>query len=512
MNDLLNDRYELGEVVGAGGMGAVYRATDVRLGRTVAVKVLRGGPLADETARARMRSEAQLAASIHHPGVAQVFDFAEVSSSHEGMTFIVMQYVEGHSLAQLLRDQGPMAPDQVMSVVVQVAEGLQAAHEAGIVHRDLKPANIMLTPAGRTVLVDFGIARTATSEPLTDTGSLLGTADYMSPEQASGRPATPQSDLYALGVVAHTCLTGESPFRRETPVATALAHLQDDLPVMEVAAPAAVRELIESLTAKDPAARPSTAAVVALQAAAIGAASTIDLPPTFELPAVAHPQPTGVMTSVPPTGVMTSAPATAPVPGPAGSRRRPLLLVAAAAATLIVGLVGVNAVGSEDELVMPDVVGMSIDDASAQLRDAGMTARPRTVDVAGHRSGDVVKQTPAAGSIPSDAGTVRVLVASGKVRVSADDVVGTTYAKAAAALEKLGFQVRRDDVAQQADAGQVVALDRSGRLPDGSTITLSVAVAPAAESSGSTSTSGSGSSTSTGKGKSKGKSKGKGGK
>ncbi|MET0468218.1 MAG: serine/threonine-protein kinase, partial [Aeromicrobium sp.] len=259
MPTLLNDRYELGDVVGSGGMGTVHRAVDTRLGRTVAIKILRGGPLTDETARARMRSEAQLAASIHHPGVAQVFDYSEDLSSHDGMSFIVMQFIEGRSLDVLLRERKALPVEQVMSVVEQAAEGLAVAHAAGIVHRDLKPGNIMLTPEGRTVLVDFGIARSAVSEPITATGSMIGTADYMSPEQVGGRPATPRSDLYALGVVAYQCLTGESPFRRETSIATALAQLNDDLPPLGADVPADARALVEALTAKDPTQRPASA-------------------------------------------------------------------------------------------------------------------------------------------------------------------------------------------------------------------------------------------------------------
>ncbi len=280
MTEKLNGRYELGDVVGAGGMGAVYRATDTRLGRTVAVKALRGGALADDVARSRMRSEARLASTVHHPGVAQIFDYDDRSTTHGGMAFIVMEFVDGPSLAQLLRERGTLPVDEVMSIVRQVADALTAAHAAGVVHRDLKPANIMLTATGRAVLVDFGIASSATSEPLTETGALIGTADYLSPEQASGRSATPRSDLYALGVVAHQCLTGASPFRRDHHVATALAHLQDELPSLDQSVPPRVRELVQRLAEKNPVDRPASAAEVAREAAAIGAATSIDVPPT----------------------------------------------------------------------------------------------------------------------------------------------------------------------------------------------------------------------------------------
>lgn len=504
MPDLLNDRYELGDVVGAGGMGAVHRATDIRLGRTVAVKVLRSGPLADETARARMRSEAHLAASIHHPGVAQVFDFEEDSATHGGTTFIVMQFVEGHSLAQLLREQGPMAPDQVMSVVVQVAEGLQAAHEAGIIHRDLKPANIMLTPAGRTVLVDFGIARSAASEPLTDTGALIGTADYMSPEQVSGRPASPQSDLYALGVVAYHCLTGTSPFRRDSHFATALAHLHDDLPPLDPTVRPEIVDLISSLTAKEPAKRPSTAAAVARRAAAIGAAASIDLPPTFELPLASPLEPGGTQ---PLEVTSTIAPVTTAVPR---SLRRPVAVWAGLALLmLLLAFVGIQKLRADSSpTAVPNVVGMNVQDASAQIKGAGMTARRRTVDQAGHEAGEVVKQSPAAGSAPPADRSVEISIASGKVAVAADQLMGLTYERASAALEKLGFVVARKNVSQSAHAGQVVGVNKSGRLPVGSTITLSVAVAPIAVPTQSAQPSGSSSSRSN-SGSSKGKAKGK---
>jgi predicted Ser/Thr protein kinase len=473
MADLLNDRYELGEVVGSGGMGAVYRARDTRLGRTVAVKVLRGGPLADEAARSRMRREASLAASINHPGVAQVFDFDDEKSCDAALTFIVMEFVDGQSLAQLLRDQGPMPADQVMSVVMQVAEGLQAAHEVGIVHRDLKPANIMLTPAGRTVLVDFGIARSLASEPLTNTGALVGTVDYMSPEQASGRLATPRSDLYALGVVAYHCLTGTSPFRRDSPVATAMAHLNDELPGLSPGLPAEVSGLVELLTSKNPSARPTSAAAVARQAAAFGAAKSIDLPSSFgpAAPDDARPQ-----AGSSPTGLMVREAAVSPI---AASRGRPRAVYAGVGLiTCVLAFAGVQRMWSADPPVVPSVVGMSAADASTRIRDAGMSVRREAVDVAGKPAGYVVGQSPDGGAQVAEGRTIEISVATGKVRVSAADLVGQSYAKASAVLERMGFEVTRKNVSQSAGVGEVVALDRSGRLPDGSTITLSVAVAP----------------------------------
>ncbi|WP_313409934.1 protein kinase domain-containing protein [Aeromicrobium sp.] len=515
MSGHLNQRYQLGEVVGSGGMGSVHRATDLRLERTVAIKLLRGEPEVDDVARARMRSEAQLAASIHHPGVAQVFDFDEDRGSADGSTFIVMEFVEGHSLAELLRERGPLPADEVMSVVQQVADGLAATHARGIVHRDLKPANIMLTPEGRTVLVDFGIAQTASSEPLTDTGALVGTTDYLSPEQVRGRSATAQSDLYALGVVAYHCLTGTSPFRRETHIATAMAQLHDDLPPLGDDVPSRLAALLRVMTAKDPADRPAGAAEVATEAAAIGAAQTIDVPPTFELarPVVPGPAPT---TASPTSDGLT----------PAEPRRRRTSVVFASVGVLVAlaAVLGGRELLSGEAPVVPDVVGATVEEAESELRDADLVTRTRLVDVAGRPAGQVVKQSPAAGTTAAENDPVQLLVASGKVRVAASDIIGQPYAKAASSLEKKGFVVRREDVTQASDAGEVVALDRSGRLASGVAITLSVAVAPTTTATtGGTSTgtgsgaapkkspgNGPGSDNGKAKGKNKGKGKGKG--
>lgn len=482
MGELLHGRYELGEVVGRGGMGAVHRATDTRLSRTVAVKLLRDGPDPDSTARARMRSEAHLAASIFHPGVAQVFDFVEDDTADDAdpaaTCFIVMQFVEGHSLAELLKDRGSMPPEEVMSMVVQVADGLQAVHEAGIVHRDLKPANIMLTPTGRTVLVDFGIARASSSELLTQTGTLVGTADYMSPEQAGGASATPRSDLYSLGVVAYHCLTGVSPFRRESHIATALAHVTDDLPPLPPGVPGPVAELVRALTARDPEDRPTSAAAVALQAAAVGAAASIDVSRTFELAGAraADREPT-VHRTVAPGPPTTAAPPLSEGLSLRRGRRRPLAWAAIAVLALALGAIGFQVLGNETPPV-PSVVGLSLADASERIEDAGLEVRPTTVDVPGTREGRVTEQSPAAGTEGPADGIVRLSVASGKVRVPSRRVIGRPYAEAATLLEGLGFVVARKEVTRASGAGKVVAVSRSGRIPDGATLTLSVAVAP----------------------------------
>ena len=448
MASLLNGRYELGDVLGSGGMGQVWRATDTRLARPVAVKILRSGADQDPTARARFRSEAQLAGSLHHPGIAQIYDVGEDESTPEHDPFIVMQLIEGTPLSQVLRERRTLPPDEVTSIIGQVADALDSAHAASIVHRDLKPSNIIITAAGRAVLVDFGIAWSATSEPLTATGSIIGTAEYFSPEQATGRPATARSDLYSLGVVAHHCLSGESPFRRDTPVATAMAQLHDPLPTLSETVPATLRTLVTALTQKNPDDRPSSAALVASLA-------TAEHPPTAVLtPPLADDAGTGPI-PVPVATPFDTGPATTseqPAAG-YGAPQRPVgryVAVAVAVVVLVLAAgLGIAALGGDpDDAPTATGTPTPTPSASTEATDGG--------------GGDAGGSDP---SVPAEETTT----------VDADALIGLTFADAAAMLTDLGLEVRRVDAISTDSAGTVTAVDPAGEVPDGSTITLTVA-------------------------------------
>jgi len=223
---VLADRYELGPVLGEGGMARVYRGVDRQLRRPVAVKVLAAPFDRDRSFVERFRREARAAAGLSHPNIVAVFD----SGSDDGTHFIVTELVEGETLADRLRRDGPMPPEEAVAVAVDIARALAAAHERGLIHRDIKPGNVMVLPDGRVKVVDFGIARAAGSDTLTGTGVVLGSTAYLSPEQAGGQPVDQRADLYALGCVLYEMLTGNVPFRADTPIATMYRHVNEDAP------------------------------------------------------------------------------------------------------------------------------------------------------------------------------------------------------------------------------------------------------------------------------------------
>ena len=263
----LGDRYELHQLIAAGGMGQVWRAHDLALHRPVAVKVLRSEYTGDPTFVARFRAEAQHAASLSHPNIAAVFDYGEETAQDgtgETLAYLVMELVEGEPLSALVAREGALGTGTTLSLLRQTAFGLGEAHRAGMVHRDVKPGNILVRRDGSVKITDFGIAWSARSVALTRTGQVIGTPQYLSPEQAEGRAATPASDVYALGLIGYECLTGHPAFEGDNPVTIALKQVRQDPEPLPGAVPAEVRELIGCALRKDANARfPDGAAFVA---------------------------------------------------------------------------------------------------------------------------------------------------------------------------------------------------------------------------------------------------------
>jgi hypothetical protein len=322
---VLKDRYEIEAPLGRGGMATVFRGTDRVLNRTVAVKILADRFAGDDKFVTRFRREAQAAARLNHPNIVSIYDTGDDDGAH----YIVMELVEGDTLGDVLRRDGALPPERAAAIAGSVAEALERAHQAGLVHRDVKPGNVMLTPDGSVKVMDFGIARAASEDTLTQTGTVLGTAAYLSPEQAQGLAVDARSDLYSLGCVLYEMLTGRQPFTGDSPVSIAYKHVNDD-PVPPSRVNPHVSPELDAVTlramAKDPQERfPSAGAMreaLATRRVPAAAAATATEPITGRRGD----------TAILPAG--EQAPASGRPP-PGGRRWLPLVPAAAAVAALI---------------------------------------------------------------------------------------------------------------------------------------------------------------------------------
>lgn len=298
-------RYELSSRIAVGGMGEVWKASDSIIGRTVAIKILKDEYMGDPGFLERFRAEARHAALVNHEGIANVFDYGE----EQGSAYIVMELVPGEPLSAIIDREGRLPANRVLGIVAQTATSLQAAHDAGLVHRDIKPGNLLITPEGRVKITDFGIARIADQVPLTATGQVMGTVQYLAPEQASGHAATPSTDIYSLGIVAYECLAGKRPFTGESQVAIAMAQINDSPPELPADVPEAVRNLVMSCLSKDAAGRPESAVKLAQAAAALHRGN-VELAASYVpqvMGAAADPTATVVMPQQPGSDAATTA-------------------------------------------------------------------------------------------------------------------------------------------------------------------------------------------------------------
>jgi len=428
---VLAGRYRMEGRIAVGGVGEVWRATDLVLARPVAVKLLRPEYAQHPETLVRFEAEARHAASVTHPGIAQVYDYAEAGPAES--PYLVMELVDGPSLAWVLAS-GPLEPAYAMDVLAQAAAGLEAAHTAGLVHRDVKPANLVVGPGNQVKITDFGVAYAAGSAPITRAGTLVGTPAYLAPERAAGGPATPASDLYSLGVVGYHCLTGRPPFDGMG-IEVAAAHQHRALPPLPATVPAGVAGLVGELTAKDPAARPASAGEVAQRAGRLRDALAGDATAVLASELGGPPGTTGAE-PLPATLIGPPAPGGAPAhPGLQPDRRRPRyrVLLGVAGAILAVGLAG-------------------------WLLAAVFTAGP-----AQHQPGTPQPGTPAIRTVAVNAGAL----------------VGQRAGAVVQRLRQLGL---RPHVVWAVNGGQkpgtVISVQPSGQLAAGSTVTVTAALRP----------------------------------
>ncbi|HEX2030948.1 MAG TPA: Stk1 family PASTA domain-containing Ser/Thr kinase [Actinomycetota bacterium] len=471
---VLGDRYEIDGVLGQGGMAKVFRGTDRVLGRTVAVKVLSPQFADDQGFVARFRREAQAAAALNHPNIVGVFD----TGSQQDVHFIVMEYVEGKTLRDVLREDGPLLPERAVEVADAVARALESAHEAGLVHRDIKPGNIMLTSDGEVKVMDFGIARTTTGDTLTQTAAVLGTASYLSPEQAQGESVDRRSDIYSLGCVLYEMVTGRPPFTGDSPVAIAYKHVRDDptLPShVNGDIPPDLEAVVMKCLAKNPDNRYATARELREDLGRM-----LQGVPTLATPVMAGDATEMMTRRHEGTAVMTGVEAP-----PEEERRRawvPIVLT-----LLILAALGIAAfflvrslLGDPVQLVtVPDVVGERLREAEDRLERAGFQVEVERRFNPAPR-GEVLEQDPPAGRRVREGSTVTLTVSRGPRPEAVPEVVGLSQEEATAVLQEAGFEVAVQEQESEEEAGIVIDQepDAGVEAEPGSTVTIVVSTGP----------------------------------
>jgi serine/threonine protein kinase len=493
---MLADRYQLAHRIAVGGMGEVWEALDTRLDRRVAVKVLKAELSGDPEFTQRFRAEARTTASLNHPGIAAVHDYGETATTAGGpadTAFLVMELVSGDPLSALIAERGRLPADQTLDILGQAGNSLQAAHQRGLVHRDVKPGNILVTPTGAVKLTDFGIAKAVDAAPVTRTGMVMGTAHYISPEQASGADAGPASDVYSLGVVGYECLAGQRPFQSDSAVTVAMMHIRDAPPPLPPDVPNGVRSLIEATLTKDPKQRYATGGEFARAAAAVRSGKPLPVPAgmagaTEQLSGGYPPSPaprtallppgsftsgqTGgyQQTGYQPTGYQRADRDDRP---PDGGRRNRGATRWVVIGLLLLAVLGLGAWGIREALQggdpsaedpAPGGVTGTTEPAEEEQQPAEQTPAEPTTEPAPEPT--TAEPSPTTTTQP------------GTVTVNEADYIGRTGADAAAALEELGLDPAVVDAEGQELGGgdqqecRVSDVEPSGEVERGATITV----------------------------------------
>jgi len=461
----IGGRYELSELLGRGGMAEVRKGTDVRLGRIVAVKLLRTDLASDPTFQARFRREAQASASLNHPAIVAVYDTGEEMAddgSDVAQPYIVMEYVAGRTLREILREGRKILPERALEMTAGVLSALDYSHRAGIVHRDIKPANVMLTPAGDIKVMDFGIARAIAdaSSAMTQTAAVIGTAQYLSPEQARGETVDSRSDVYSTGCLIYELLTGRPPFVGESPVSVAYQHVREQAAPPSSLDPEIPPELdaivMKSLTKRVEDRYQSAAAMRAdIERFLAGKPVVAPVVPVDDATFVPHDEPHATSIF---HGAMTDD-------DDEKKRRWPMVLVAVLIAALLIGAVWAAAMlfnSPPDDKSVPTVLNMTRAEASQQLTDVGLTLgdveREASADVP---KGRIISQDPAPGEFLPAGDPVDVLISTGNPEVVVPDVLGKGKIEARQQLEDLGLRVRL--VEQDSDDEKDIVIDSDPR-------------------------------------------------
>lgn len=498
----LGGRYELGSVLGRGGMAEVYLAHDTRLGRTVAVKTLRADLARDPSFQARFRREAQSAASLNHPAIVAVYDTGEDYVDNISIPYIVMEYVDGSTLRELLHSGRKLLPERTLEMTVGILQALEYSHRAGIVHRDIKPANVMLTRTGQVKVMDFGIARAMgdSGMTMTQTAAVIGTAQYLSPEQAKGEQVDARSDLYSTGCLLYELLTVRPPFVGDSPVAVAYQHVREEPQPPSNFDPEITPEMdaiVLKALVKDPDYRYQSADEMRADieacldgqpvaaTAAMGAAGYGGFGP--------DDQPTTAMRPADPAGQTSMLPPMNPDDGGFGYDDRPdrrrqrksnlstILLILAGILVLVgailIGKVIFDGKGSagSDTVDVPNVVGKPFPEAERTVEAAGLKIARAGTDACDRPKGSVCSQTPESGPMAKGE-TVSVIVSEGAAKIEVPSVVEQSEKTARQNLENKGFTVKVDYKESDKQPGEVLDQTPPGgtKAEKGTEVTLTV--------------------------------------
>ena len=505
----LGGRYELGQVLGRGGMAEVYLAHDTRLGRTVAVKTLRVDLARDPSFQARFRREAQSAASLNHPAIVAVYDTGEDYVDGVSIPYIVMEYVDGSTLRELLHSGRKLLPERSMEMTIGILQALEYSHRNGIVHRDIKPANVMLTRTGQVKVMDFGIARAMgdSGMTMTQTSAVIGTAQYLSPEQAKGEQVDARSDLYSTGCLLYELLTVRPPFVGDSPVAVAYQHVREEPQPPSVFDPEITPEMdaiVLRALVKDPNYRYQSADDMRIDIEACLDGQPVAA--TAALGSVGYggygdDQPTTALRSDAGAGATTMLPPMNPDDGGFGYDDRPdrrrqqkkksntsTILLVVAAVLVLVGaiLIGKWAFsgdgGADKPFAAPNFVGQTYDTAKTMAVNSGLKlAEPTRKACENAPKGSVCSQDPKEGTDVHKGDTVNLVVSTGAPKVVVPSVLGQSVDDATTTLEgdKYKFVVKTQQKVSGEDPGTVLEQNPKlgAEVQKGTTITLTVAKA-----------------------------------
>lgn len=445
----INDRYEIIKTIGEGGMANVYLANDTILDRKVAIKVLRGDLSNDEKFIRRFKREALSVSNLSHPNIVEVYDVGE----EDGNYYIVMEYIEGKTLKQLLQKRGALTLNEVIDIMTQLTDGLAHAHEAYIIHRDIKPQNIMIEDNGLVKITDFGIAMALNSTQLTQTNSVMGSVHYLPPEQANGKGSTVKSDIYSLGILMYELLTGSVPFKGDTAVEIALKHMKEKIPSIRKqnpTIPQSVENIVLKATAKNPKNRYDnvrdmykdlqTALQRDNEKRLVYEYPENDLEETKVIPQV-----TKEIKQVidKPTAKEEDSEDNSVLKEKDEKNKLPIILAVVLLGTLIV-LAGVYLlITSKDvkEVKVPNVVGLTTEKAIKEIKEKGLEYTTKSEESTTVEEGKVIRTEPKAGSTRTKKSTITIVESSGKEYVVLEDYTGQNYYEIKGKLEAKGIKV-----------------------------------------------------------------------